>query len=74
MRKDGVDASFRLGWIEDEFGLAVFLLNRVVAVYRELAEGLVIGRDAITEGNIVHRVADQPDTENSRDRDEDQSF
>ena len=74
VRKDGVDASFRLGWIEDEFGLAVFLLNRVVAVYRELAEGLVIGRDAITEGNIVHRVADQPDTENSRDRDEDQSF
>jgi hypothetical protein len=74
VRKDGVDAGLRLRRIKDEFGLAVFLLNRVVTVYRELAEGLAIGRDAITEANIVHGVADQPGTEDSRKRDEEQSF
>jgi len=69
-----MDAGLRLRWIKDEFSLAVFLLNRVVAVYGELAERLAIGRDAITEGKVVDGVADQPDTENGRKRDEQQSF
>ena len=49
VRKERVDAGLCCGRIEDELGLAVFLLNGVVAVDGELAEGLAIGRDAIAE-------------------------
>jgi len=67
-----VDAGLCCGRIEDELGLAIFLLNGVVAVDGELAEGLAIGRDAIAEYNGVRGIADQCHTEQERESNQDQ--
>jgi hypothetical protein len=74
MGKQRVDAGLRLGRIEDEFGLAIFLLYCVVAVYCDLAERLAFGHDAIAEGNVVRSVADQCDAANNKECGQDQAL
>lgn len=51
-------ASLRMRRIEEELGLAVFLLNGVVACNDHLAEGLVIGETVVEKG-IVGDVSTQ---------------
>src|ERR1039458_7494134 len=57
--KQRVDTGLRLRWIEDEFGLAAFLLHRVVARDRDLSKRLAIRRDAIAEHNVVYGVGER---------------
>jgi len=56
MGEKRVDAGLHLGRIENEFSLAVFLLDRVVVRDRDLSEGLAT-RDAITKHSVVNRVS-----------------
>ena len=56
MGKQRVDAGLRFGRIEDEFGLAAFLQDCVVARDRDLPERLAIRGDAIPEHTIVNSV------------------
>lgn len=69
-----MDAGLLHGRIEDEFGLAVFLLDCVVAVYGELTERLAVCGDAVAQDNVVCGVADQRDTQDGREPDQDQSL
>jgi hypothetical protein len=42
--------------VEDELNLATLLLHGVVTLDRDLAEGIVIGGEAITEYGVVEGV------------------
>jgi len=57
MGKKRVDAGLLLGRIEEEFSLAVFLLDCVVVRDCNLSEGLSAARDAITKHSVVSRVS-----------------
>jgi len=72
-REQRIDAGLLLWWIENEFGLAAFLPNRVVAGNRDLSKRLVIFRDAIAEYDVVRGVGEQPDAENCREPQEEKS-
>jgi len=56
VREKRIDAGLRLGRIEKEFSLAVFLLDRIVASNCDLSEGLAATSNAITKHRVVNRV------------------
>ena len=74
VREERVDAGLCCGRIEEELGLAIFLLNGVIAVYRDLAERLAICRHAIAEHNGVYGITDQRDADRRRKPKQDQSL
>lgn len=53
-----VHASLRLRWVEQEYGLAAFLLYGIVAGDGDLSEPL-IRRYAITEDGVIQSIGDQ---------------
>lgn len=57
VRKKRVDAGLHLRRIEEEFSLAVFLLDRIVVSHCDLSEGLPATRDAITKHSVVNGVS-----------------
>ena len=57
--KERVNAGLRLRRIEEEFGLAVFLLHGVVTVHRELPKRLAVGGDTIAEDDGVDHIGNQ---------------
>lgn len=57
MGQKRVDAGLRLGRIEEEFSLAVFLLDCVVVRDRDLSESLAAAGHTITKHSVVSRVS-----------------
>lgn len=53
-----MNTGLRLGRIEQEFGLTIFLLHRVVRCDRDLSKGLMITRYAITKGSIIPAIGE----------------
>ena len=58
-RKKRIGARLRLRWIENELGLATFLLHRVVARNRNLRKRLPVVQDATAEDRVVGRVSQE---------------
>jgi hypothetical protein len=61
--KERVHAGLRFGRIEDEFGLAILLLNGVVTVYSDFTERIAICRHTVAEHNGVCGETDQRDAD-----------
>jgi len=59
VRKNCVDASLFHGRIENELGFAIFVSDRVVMFDGYAAEGLAIGRHAISKDAIIRDISDR---------------
>jgi hypothetical protein len=68
----GADPQFRR--IEDELGLATFLLHRVIAGDHDLSERLMIGGNAVAEHGVVDPVCQGRQGDCGRESDHDCSF
>ena len=74
MGKQRVRAGLNFGRIEEEFGFAVFLRDRVVAGDGDLSEGLAVGGEAIAEDGVVQGVGKQGQTHSRAERDDEPSL
>jgi len=53
-----MNTGLRLRRVEQEFGLAIFLLHRVVRRDRDLSKGLMITRSPITKDSVVRAIGE----------------
>jgi hypothetical protein len=60
--------------VEDQLNLAALLLHGVVTLDRDLAEGIVIGGEAITEYGVVERVGYDGDSKQRQKADCEETF
>jgi hypothetical protein len=74
VRKQRVNTGLILRRIEDELGLAAFLSDRVVAVDRNLPIGIAIGRNPISQHDIINGVGGNGKRKNTQDRDGEKSL
>lgn len=69
-----MNAGLIFRWIEDEFGFAVFLGHRVVAVDHNLPIRSVISSNFIAENGVVNYIGYERDRERGKNCDREQSL